>query len=313
MITNTSESKEPVEGVFLNIPKYVGVGSVNVKAVNPDNETLKKYGWTIPDGAKEQEYVYTTDKDGNPTPPSARICLLVQIQDCEDKPIVTLPFWIRPEVMTSNANGVQKAKIIDNYCRSAWATKEEIETKNIAKYENGREKVDNNFRFCHFGEAEILLFLQRYLGCTPYEVYDRNLNKYVKAKNPSTVLFDDWNALCSGNVKELVGYLADKPNNRTKVVFGVRVTPDNKAYQVFLTDTFINNGSLPDKTTGEYTAARKAIDKYVEYQQKRNTEDTFVFSAAPVKKWETTASVVSDNSNSPEIPGMSDTEEDLPF
>lgn len=315
MITNTSDSKEPLEGGFFpNAPKFVGVGSINVKAVNPDNETLKMYGWTIPDGSDEPKYVFDTDKDGNPSS-SARVCLLVQIQDCEDKPIVNMQFWVRPDVLTSNKDGVQKAKIIDNYVRTAWATKEEIQTKNIAKFGNGREKVDNNFRFCHGGEAEILAFLQKYLGCTPYEVFDKNTNSYVKAKNPSIVNFDDWNSLCSGDVKELVENLSSKPNNRVKVIFGVQITPDNKVYQTFITDTYINNGCTPDRNTGEYPAARKAIDKYMAYQNNSNNANTFVFSAAPVKKWETTASTVADNSDVPTIPGMEEDnpDDDLPF
>jgi UPF0288 family protein (methanogenesis marker protein 3) len=113
-------------------------------------------------------------------------------------------------------------------------------------------------------------------------------------------------------VTELAQYLSLQPENRVKVVLGLRNTDDNKTYQTFLNTGYIGNGAIPDRNTGEYTSARRLIDKFLEGRD--NT--LYSFSAEPVKEWKETASEVKDNSDS--MFGSSsfsnnDDDNDLPF
>lgn len=307
MIENYNESKNPGTGEFVDVPKYIGVASVNIVAVNPDNAKLRSFGWSIPLDADEPKYVTTVERDGKQVP-SARVRFLVQIQDIEGKPIIPLDFWIRPDI-NLNKEG-SKCKIIDSYGRTAWGTSAEVKARAIPQYASGPATISTPYKPCHVGEEELVTLLMKYLNVTPFRIFDRNKNSWVESKNPGKLTIDHWADLCAGNVKELVEYISLQPDNRVKVVLGVRSTEDNKTYQTFLNTGYIGNGALPDRNTGEYVAARKLIDKYMEGHE----NSPYSFSASPVKEWCTVASEVVDQSSSfsESEPTYSDND-DLPF
>lgn len=287
MIENYNESKS---AEIVDYKKFIGVGSVNVLCVNPDNAKLRMYGWNIPDNADEPQYVITKERDGKMVT-STRIRILVQIMDMDDKPIVPVDYWISRDFCLT-ANG-EKAKIIDDYGRTAWGNKEEIRAHKIPQYKNGEANIGPNYRVCHRGEEELTKFIFRYLNITPLQVFSRSSNSYENTKNPGKFAFDDWNKLCEGNVKELEGYFKLQPENQMKMIFGIRTNDDNHTYQTFINDFFISNLSKPDRNTNEYTSAKNIISKYFE----RHTNSTDQFSAEPIKVWSQTATTdITDNS-----------------
>lgn len=309
MIENVNASKNPSTGEFVDIKKYIGVASVNVLAVNPNNERLRKYGWSVPEDAEEPKYVTMTERDGKPVK-NARIRLLVQIQDLEDKPVVSLDFWVRPEIMSNRDQ--TKYKIIDAYGRTAWGTRAEIEAHEIPVYSSGNKaNIATPYKLCHSGEEELVQFLMKYLNVTPLQIFDRNKQVWLPNKNPGRLTIDNWSALCDGNASEIVSYLALQPNNRVKVVLGIRSTDDNKTYQSFLNTGYIGNGAVPDRNTGEYAGARKLIDKFFE----NRSDSPYSFSATPVKEWIETATEVTDQSESFDFSNTTSLDDgsDLPF
>ena len=293
MIENYNESKNPSEGEYLDIKKYVGVGSVNILTVNPDNATLRKYGWNVPEGAEEPKYIYDKLRD-NKTVRSVKVRLLAQIQDLEDKPIVPMDFWIGPEVVQNAAN--TKAKIMDMYGRTAWGDiQNEIKAHKIPEYANGPANISPDYFLCHRGEEEVSYFIFKYLNITPLQRFDRNLQDYVNSKNPGKFKFDKWGRLCEGDTTEILSYFGLQPDNCVKVSFGVTTTDDNRTYQTFFNEYYLGNAAKPDPNTGEYTTMRNKLDKYTE----RHPNDNTIFSAAPIKVWSPTATnKVEDNSGS---------------
>lgn len=293
MIENYNESKNPFEGEVIDYKKFIGVGSVNVISVNPNNETLRNYGWNIPEDADEQKYVYEKMKDGKVSK-STKIRLLVQVTDMETKPIIPMDFWIGPEPMMS-ADG-KKAQVIDDFGRTAWGNiQEELKKGLIPQYANGPASISTGYHACHRGEEALTRFVFRYMNITPLQRFDRVLQDYVDTKNPGKFRFDNWNRLCTGDVSELVSVFKLQPENRIKVIFGISTTDDNKTYQTFLNSAYVNNAVSPDKNTGVYTSAQNAIDKY--FTRRGETNETF--SAAPIKLWSTTATEeIKDNSGS---------------
>ena len=294
---------------FTDIKKFVGVGSISILGINPNNSQLRLYGWQIPEDADEPVYT-TVDSEGKK---SARVRFLVQIQDLPEKPVVAMDFWVRPDVMLTNpspdSGKVVKCVIIDSYGRTAYATKSEVQARKIPQYANGPANISQDYKPCHVGQEPIVSFLMKFLNVTPLRSFSRNTNSWVINKNPGRLTIDDWGKLCDGDVSELKADVALQPDNRVKVVFGIRTTEDNKTYQTFLPTAFIGNGAPVNKTTGEYDSARKAIDKFNE----RDHRDSFVFSAAPVREWKQEADDVNDNSANNEIPGFDDSVDDLPF
>lgn len=292
MIRNSNKSKE--QNSFdesFELQLIEGVGSVHIIDINPTNEVLRKYGWNIPEDAPEREYVKYKENNGK-MEQNTRICLLVEVSDMEDKPVITMNYLIRPDVFI-NADGT-KCKVIDSFIRTAWGTKSEIKSHQIPVYASGPANISSDYKYCHRGEEEILKFFYKYLNITPLQRYDRVSQSYIDNKNPGQLTIDRWDKLCNGDVSELKEYIALQPNNRVKVCFGVQTTPENKSYQTFLTSTYFGNNLMPDKNTGYYTSAQKAIDKFFDDIKKneertgRTNPNTYTFSAAPAKKWNVT-------------------------
>lgn len=308
MIENYNASKAPASGDFVDVKRYIGVASVNVLAINPNNDKLRKFGWSIPEDAEEPKYV-TVDSKGEKT---ARVRFLVQIQDLEEKPIIALDYWIRPKGTKTQS---EKYKIIDSYGRVAYGTYDEVSAHKVPQYSNGPANISPDYKPCFPGQEELTMFLMKYLNVTPLQMFNKSSNSWVPTKNPGRLTIDRWEQLCNGNVSELAEYIALQPDNRVKVILGIRTTEDNKSYQTFLNTTYIGNGALPDRLTGEYATANKAIYKWKEAHQ--NAAAYTTFSSAPVKEWSQDASEVQDNSGSelPMFPQTNDDEFDdgLPF
>lgn len=154
-------------------------------------------------------------------------------------------------------------------------------------------------------------FIMKYLNVTPLHIFDNGKQSFVEAKNPGKLTIDNWQALCNGDVAELVEYISLQPDNRVKVILGVRGTDDNRTYQTFLNTGYIGNNILPDRNTGEYLRAHKLISKYLDGR----VDSQCSFSASPVKEWKETATAVEDKTENlfdgPEM--TADDPADLPF
>ena len=307
MIENFNATKNSSSENYVETKKYLGVASINVLAVNPNNNALRMYGWQIPEDAEEPKYV-TTNNEGKK---SARVRFLAQIQDLDDKPVISLDFWIRPDIQFNKDQ--TKCQVIDSFGRTAYATKTEVQSHSIPQYSNGPAQIASDYKPAHVGEEALVAFLMKYLNVTPLQMFSRTTNQWTPTKNPGRLTIDNWSNLCNGNVSEIEGYIRLQKENRVKVILGIRTTDDNKNYQTFLSSMFISNGARVDITTGEYSSARKAIDRWAEYHSGSS------FSAAPVKEWSQSATEVVDNSSSEYVPNLNDpaytteAEDDLPF
>lgn len=314
MIENVNASKNPSE-INFDIRKYIGVASVNVLAVNPNNEKLRKYGWSIPEDAEEPIYVSTRTDESGKSIQTTRVRFLVQIHDLEEKPVISLDFFCTPEYSVNKEGS--KCKIIDEFGRTAWATKAEIEAKAIPMYSNGSPaNISSPYRLCHKGEEELVSFLFKYLNITPFQIFDRVANNWKQSKNPGRLTIDNWKALCNGDVKEIAGYLALQPDNKVKVVLGLRTTDENRAYQTFLNTGYIGNGSVADMT-GKYVTATKLIENFYKYHD----SSLYKFEATPVHEWkpvatevqETTTTMFDDQGNYVADDNSASSFDDLPF
>ena len=306
MLTNSNVSKVASAEEYVDIKKYIGVGSVSIVAINPNNAKLKEFGWTIPDGAAEPSYAYNKEQNV-----SGRIRFLVRLEELEAKPVVAMDFFIRPEIRMTSKEGdpERKCQILDSYGNSAYATKAEFTSHKIPQYANGPAKIASNYKACHIGEAELVQFLMKFLNITPLQKFDRVKNEWVDNKNPGELTIDHWDKLCAGNASEIAEYVACRPDNRVKVIFGVRSNEDNRSWQTFLSTLFLGNGAFTDKTTGLYSNAQTAIDKYMD-RLNPESPTTFSFSASPVHEWVITASSPAESTDdSVEVAGA---DEDMP-
>lgn len=238
------KGNESTEGI--QITRYTGVASVLVKGVNPTKEELEKfYGRDIENAP---EYIGVAEVNGEQVP-QVRLDFLVEAdpdkyKNAEGQPIglksrVTL--FLRKAHRVSSAG---KMQIIDKYGRTAWATPQEIEAKQIPVYSNGKPaNIDADYRLAYNGEEDLIKFLIAYLNipsCQRYVNGEWVMNDATKLPDSEAMLehIDDY---FKGDVKELKNILSYQPNNKVKVLFGVRTAEDGRQYQTVYTRMFLKN------------------------------------------------------------------------
>ena len=241
------ESKEAAE-----IKRYTGVGSVFVVGVNPNKSELEKLYERELD--KDPEYV--TEKDGVT---SARIDFIVKTDTAakcnNDIELLTkVSMFIRKEYRFNKDK--TKVQVIDKYGRTAWVTKEQAKNHEIPVYSNGKPaNIDKDYRPAYVGEEDITNFLKLFLGIP-------NVEKWVKNEETGrreVVGLVDNPEDCECRLENIEDYFKGKfneikdainlmPNNKIKVLFGVRTTDEGKQYQDVYTRKFLSNAvSVYDK------------------------------------------------------------------
>ena len=241
------ESKEAAE-----IKRFTGVGSVFVVGVNPNKSELEK----LYDRELDKDPEYITEKDGIT---SARIDFIVKTDTAakcnNDIELLTkVSMFIRKEYRFNKDK--TKVQVIDKYGRTAWVTKEQAKNHEIPVYSNGKPaNIDKDYRPAYVGEEDITNFLKLFLGIP-------NVEKWVKNEETGrreVVGLVDNPEDCECRLENIEDYFKGKfneikdainlmPNNKIKVLFGVRTTDEGKQYQDVYTRKFLSNAvSVYDK------------------------------------------------------------------
>ena len=221
-IGKTQESSEATE----SFKRYVGVGSSKVLAVNPTkNELDEIMGF---ESANEPEY--TKEEDGVKI---ASIHFVVQTDpetnngiDVKNRLMFTLrnaPAYNRDQT---------KVQVIDNYGNYTWANVEEAKAgKKLLSAEGKELKIDTKYRIAYTGECDLVAFLKAYL-CVA-DVFNYVNGSWVKKDNAEDYIFglEDIKKYFEGDFSELKSAIALQPNNKVKLLYGVRTTEENKQYQ----------------------------------------------------------------------------------
>lgn len=231
-----SESTEAVE-----FKKYIGLGGAFIKAVNPTKAELEKlYGRDM-----QNEPEYLSEKDGVK---SIRITFVCQFDPQTNNGIdefVNVSFFLKNEQRKGSQSG--KIQIIDKYGRTAWADPDVVAAKGIPQYSNGPAKIDANYRPAYVGEEELISFLKTYLGIENIDIYkDNTWVTNPKPENCEAAL-EQIAQYFSGNVQELKSIIGLQPNNKIKILVGVRTTEDGRSYPDVFTRAFLKNNSNATK------------------------------------------------------------------
>lgn len=231
-------SKDEVE-----VKRYTGIAPVSILAVNPDKETLSKlYGFEV-----KEEPVYTgeVERDGNNVQ-QARIDFIVKTDAprCNDiDAVLKVTFFLSKAVRVNKDK--TKVQVIDKYGRTAWVTQDEFKTKSIPVYKNGPANLDKDYRATYIGEVELTSFIRTYLGIQ--DVMEYVNNTWVMKKNPEDYegRLDDLDSYFApkNNIKEIKDLIKLLPENKIKVLFGVRTASNGNMYQTSFNSHFAFNNS----------------------------------------------------------------------
>lgn len=236
------ESKEAQE-----FKRFIGVTPVFVKAVNPTKEEHER----LFDTTLEEAPNYVTDVEDNEgnTIKNARIQIVFQ-PDVDkigfEMPLVTMALFIQNKVRTGAQSG--KIQVIDKYGRTAWATKQDLDTHSIPVYSNGPADLDKDYRPAYVGEEDLVKFIRTFLGIPTVTVWDNNLRKMVpnpKAKpEDCECRFDNLDKIFKGDFSEIKETIGLMPNNKIKVLLGVRTDHETgRLYQSVYTKNFLSSAS----------------------------------------------------------------------
>ena len=245
-----------------NIVKYVGVAPVFVLSVNPNKEELEKlYNTQLennPEYISEVEVGEDKHKVDN-----VRLDFIVKTDadKCDGIEFTTkVPFFIRKEYRFNRDK--TKVQIIDKYGRTAWVTVEQAKAHEIPVYKNGPANIDKDYRPCYVGEEELTNFIKTYLNIPNVMKYANNT--WVMVDNPEDceARLENIAEYFKGNFKELRDVIALQPNNKVKVLFGVKTTDDNKQYQAVYTQMFLRNNVTDYSKLDKDLQERKANGAY---------------------------------------------------
>lgn len=222
------KTKESTEGG--SFKRYVGVGSSFVKAVNPSKKELDEImGF---ESTTEPEYVVDTDEGKE-----ARVTFIVATDPATNNDIdlkcrVTFTLRNAPDYNRDRT----KVRVIDGFGNFTWADTESA--KNGAKLlsADGKElKIDSKYRMACVGECGLVAFLKAYLNVG--DAFNYVNGSWVKKSNTDDYLFalEHIKDYFKGDFSEIKDAIALQPNNKVKLLYGVRTTDDGKQYQTVAT------------------------------------------------------------------------------
>ena len=250
------ESKEAAE-----IKRFTGVGSVFVVGVNPNKTELEK----LYDRELDKDPEYITEKDGVV---SARIDFIVKTDTTAKgnngiELLTKVSMFIRKEYRFNKDK--TKVQVIDKYGRTAWVTKEQAKNHEIPVYSNGKPaNIDKDYRPAYVGEEDITNFLKLFLGIPNVEKWVKNEETGRRevvglVDNPQDCecRLENIEDYFKGKFTELKDAINMMPNNKIKVLFGVRTTDEGKQYQDVYTRKFLSNAvSVYDKLSEDVQSAK---------------------------------------------------------
>lgn len=270
--------------------RYIGVAPVYVVAVNPTKKEMESiYNTTIED---EPNYLgQAEDREGNKVD-NVRIDFIVKTDANKvgEEVLSKLTLFLQKGYRYNNDK--TKVQIIDKYGRTAWVTTEQAKNHEIPMYSNGPANIDKDYRPCIIGEEALINVLKTYLGI-------QNVMKYVNGTWEMKENPEDYEAKLEhiqdyfkGDFSELKNLVALMPENKIKVMFGVRTANDGKQYQ-----TVYSNMVLPNRTT-DYSK----LDADLQERKNNGAFATTEFSVCDFKEFAVEATNFTEESKKTENP-----------
>lgn len=234
-------SKGTVSTEALEIKRYVGVAPIYILDVNPNKAKLSElFGRDI---ENEPEYInkVTVGEDKHEVE-NVRFDFIAKTDKdkCNVDMITKVTFFIRNEFRFNRDKS--KVQVIDKYGRTCWVTKEQAKNHEIPILKNDLPaNIDKDYRPCYVGEEELTNFIKNYL-CIPNVMKYVN-NTWVMVDNPQEceARLENIPNYFKGDFKEIKSIISLQPENKVKVLFGVRTSDDNKQYQTVYTQMTLKN------------------------------------------------------------------------
>lgn len=252
-----SKGKETTDVV---IKRYIGVAPVKVLAVNPTKAEMEKiYGTDI---ENDPVYVGKVDINGQ-SYNNVRLDFIVATDEEKTGVSMTTKVAIFVREQYRYNRDMSKVQVIDKYGRTAWVTKEQAQNHEIPVYANSMPaNIDKDYRPCYVGEEDLTNFIKAYLNIPNVMKYVNGTWVLVDNPQDCEARLDNIKDYFRGDFRELKDIMALQPNNKVKVLFGVRTNDEGHQYQAVYTNMFLKNGVTDYSKLDADLQKRKAADAY---------------------------------------------------
>lgn len=265
-----SESKDRVKKL------YIGVAPIFILAVNPNKAEFEK----LLDRTLEDAPVYVGEGEIGPEGnrqkvPQIRIDFIYQtdVEKCGVDFRDRITFFLN-RAINYNRDG-SKVEVINKYGESTY-----LPTGCI----DGTQPIPDNMKWydttgmrpAYIGEAALTEFIKAYLNIPNKSFRDsKGEVRFIKNLADAEARLDKVESYFKGDISELKSVIALQPNNRVKVMLGVKTADDNNQYQAVYTKKFLKNVINDYSKLDEHLQASKNAGAY------QSTE----FSATPIKEY----------------------------
>ena len=247
-----SESKEITSRLLQ------GIAAAKVLAVNP---TRKEKNSLLGQNFTEEEIKYvgeTTIKNKDNQDinvPQIRIDILMKTDPeiaCNSglEETFTVTYFLSKGANYSFKDGVTKMQVIDEYGRTAWVTPEQAKNKVVPEYiikKEGPRKgqtikanITPNYRPAYIGEEDLVKFIITLLNIPRPDAWNAETGTYEmktdkKELEKSQASLEEIKSYFEGNITEVKKILKFQPNNKNKLLLGVRTAQNGSQYQAVYT------------------------------------------------------------------------------
>ena len=203
--------------------------------------------------ANDPEYVVDTDNGKE-----ARITFIVKTDPdtCNGVEMINRVMFTLRNAPAYNQDQT-KAQVIDKFGNVTWANAEDAKAGKPLFTKNGNPaKIAPDYRIACVGEADLIGFLKPYL-CVG-DAFNYVNGSWVLKENTDDFVFglEHIKDYFKGDFSEIKEAIALQPNNKVKLLYGVRTTDDGKQYQAVAT----RNGMILPNYAGSKALARLEKD-----------------------------------------------------
>lgn len=269
---NIGKTKESTEGGTFK--RYIGVGSSFVLAVNPNKKQLDELmGY---ESQAEPEY---TGSDDNGQ--FARINFIVKTdpKTCNGIEMTNrVSFTLRPNPAYNKDK--TKVQVIDIYGNHSWTNVDDAkEGKKLLSSTGLPLRIADKYRMAMQGEPELVDFLKAYLNVG--DAFNYVNGTWVLKEDAADYVFglEHLKDYFKGDFSEIKEALALQPNNKVKLLYGIRTNEEGKQYTAIATGDgmVLRNGAgakglerlekliLDAKQAGRYASTEFKVQELAEY------------------------------------------------
>lgn len=241
--------------------KYIGIAAMNVVALNPTKEELEAMrGFPI---EREISYLSKMQSEDGREVESIRLDIYLKTTDDDINMVggvkanVTVPLtiYLRNQKVYGRTSG--KYQVVDKYGRFAWIDKASLDAHTVPS----NIRLDAGYRQAYYGEEDLTKFCKALIGVEEMGYVDKD-GQYHANPNPEECearlehIADYFN----GDLTELKGIIALQPNNKCKVMLGIREdAANNRSFQTVYSHHFLKFGN------NKYNSMEKNLDNNLPY------------------------------------------------